>query len=173
MAKQKIKVFHLPPSREHALPVVGAFGTDDFYRARYFSQVIEKYTTKQQAEVMVKFSRERRVPNMSFADTLEATARFLHSGVEGAVERMMAMTMKTPQHTEREVAFNLACRAAMANFGASGSDVFKAMVEGLCTVYPGATRDRIMSAMELGNTDAGFSTSNVIEAMELSEAVSA
>ncbi len=169
MAKAKVKVYALPTSREDALPEVGAFGFDDFYRARYFSQVIEKYTTQAQAEALVKFARERRVSGMSFADTLEATARFLHSGVDGAVERMMAMTKKSPQHTEREVAFNLACRAAMATYGTKGDDVFKAMLEGLCTIYPHATRERILGAMNLGNTDEGFSVGNVIEAMELGE----
>lgn len=160
----------LPREPRAPVPDAAAFKGDDFHRARYFSALIERYATRAEAETMIKFAREKRAPGMSFADTIQSVALFIHyaDDQKKAIERMIANTKKTKEHVERDLLFAAACREAVIKYE-GGPRTFPALRDALLTLYPGATKERILSALEAGNTPEGFSTATVIECMQLTE----
>mgnify|MGYP000434840814 CR=1 FL=1 len=170
MAKKQITRWALPTSKAEPLPPIGAFGTDDFYRARYFSSVIESYApTPTAAAVLVAFARMKRMPSMSFADTLEAMARFIHQGGDDAFEVMISNTTLSREEHEIATMFREIVQESIAHHGDDSRKIFVAMIECLRVAYPKASLERIKGALQCGNTEQGFSTGKVLEAMRLTE----
>ena len=160
---------YTPDEKVDPLPPRGFFGTDDFMRARFFSAIIERYTTKAETELLVKFAREHRMPGMSFADTLESMGAYLHMGPIEAKDKLIAASHKPREQLEREFRLTAAVHEATLAHGPDGKRIFRIVVETLQALFPGATNDRIKGAIEAGNTPDGFSVPATIEAMVLTE----
>lgn len=170
MGMQGIRRFQVPRSKQEALPPPGAFGRDDFHRARFFSAVIEKYATKAETETLVAFARESRLPGLSFADMLESMGSYIHGAEHSqhAIDQLLAHAKKPKEQMEREVLFAEAVRRILGSL--EGHDAITlAMAEALVALYPNATRERVMGALAAGNTEQGFNVARVIETMQLTE----
>lgn len=166
----QITKFKLPMQKTDPLPHPSAFGNDDFHRARYYSGVIERYSTKIEAEKLIAFAREARFPGLSFVAMLESMARFLHESPDTrtAIDKLIEHTKKPVDQIQKEMLFTGCVRVTMRKFE-KPSDRSIALAEGLALLYPKATRERIMGALEAGNTEQGFNVERVIETMQLTE----
>ncbi len=157
------------PAKGEPLPPYGVFGPDDFFRTTYFSDVIGLYATEAERTELVGLAREKRMPGMSFADTLEAMARYLHNG--GSAERLIETNKKPKEILEREMRITEIIREKTKNIRATRLEVFQAVANELRKMYPKATTQRLEGALEAGNTKDGYSVAAVIESMQLTEPV--
>lgn len=151
-----------PRSREEALPEAGVFGRDDFLRAKFYSDVVARYVIGEHHAKLVAFAREKRMPFMSFADTLEAMARYLHAG--GPIEKLLKSADKPESQLHAEFKFTEIVREAMKKHG-TGHASLPFICEGLHQLFPAATREQCESAIKAGITSQGFNATTVIETM--------